>query len=347
MNGSHNFTAQYMDDFDELPFDIDTLRRHVERLIIVSAPVQTLLSDVRNIYRWEDPIRTGKWMALYFFLWHISHPVTFFWGYIFYSVSMNYYYPTSVKELREGIERSMDRGATALKVGELMGKHGSDDWLGPLMDELGPFLQVQIADLANLLEAAYNFYHFRSPSATGASLCLFGALFLVTALTDSRFAMKIFWLIFGLNFFFCWPISSLFANYRLLVSIFKWALWDVPTHAEWCFQYLQERATHVKEVIKAHDLDDGTYVRTGQDSPVESDSDSVDSFYSATSTPQEDKDILSFGCTYLHTPGRFIISTEGIRFASSISLFTSNESFDKTVLRSCRNVETANSKFAT
>ena len=97
----------------------------------------------------------------------------------------------------------MDRGATALKVGELMDKHGSDDWLGPLMDELGPFLQVQIADLANLLEAAYNFYHSRSPSATVASLYLFGALFLVTALTDSRFAMKIFWLIVGLNFFLC------------------------------------------------------------------------------------------------------------------------------------------------
>ena len=37
-----------------------------------------------------------------------------------------------------------------------MDKHGSDDCLGPLMDELGPFLQVQIADPTNLLKAAYN-----------------------------------------------------------------------------------------------------------------------------------------------------------------------------------------------
>jgi hypothetical protein len=75
---SYPFTAQYIDDFDELPFDLDTLRRHVERLIIVSAPLQTFLFEVRRIYRWEDPVRTGGLMALYFFLWYISHIVTFF-----------------------------------------------------------------------------------------------------------------------------------------------------------------------------------------------------------------------------------------------------------------------------
>jgi hypothetical protein len=75
--GSHNFTAQYIDDFDELPFDYDTLRRHTERLIIVSAPLQTFISEIRCIYRWEDRARTGKWMTLYFFLWYISHIMTF------------------------------------------------------------------------------------------------------------------------------------------------------------------------------------------------------------------------------------------------------------------------------
>jgi len=33
------------------------------------------------------------------------------------------------------------------------------------MDELGAFVQVQIAGLVYLLEAAYNFFHFRSPSS--------------------------------------------------------------------------------------------------------------------------------------------------------------------------------------
>lgn len=74
---THSFTAQYIDDFDELPLDVDTLRRHVERFIIVSAPLQLFLADLRRIYTWHDPARTGKWLALYCFLWYISHIMTF------------------------------------------------------------------------------------------------------------------------------------------------------------------------------------------------------------------------------------------------------------------------------
>jgi hypothetical protein len=244
---------------------------------------------------------------------------------------MNYYYPTSLEDLRKGIERTIDRGATAFKVGELMDKHGSDDWLGPLMEELGPFIQVQVADLANLLEAAYNFYHFRSPPATIASLSLFGALFLVSAFSDARFTLRIFWFILGLIFFVCWPISSLHPQYRLLVSPFKWALWEVPTHAEWCFQYLQERAAHAKETILAHHSGHNSYIRTGQESSHDdTDSGSDDSFHSVQSDfRQEERDILSFRCTYLHTPGRFIISTHDIRFISSIGHALPYRSFRK------------------
>jgi hypothetical protein len=67
----------------------------------------------------------------------------------------NYFNPTTVEELRESIERSIDRGTAALKVGELMDKHGNEDWLEPFMNEIGPHLQVQINDLANLLEVVY------------------------------------------------------------------------------------------------------------------------------------------------------------------------------------------------
>ena len=230
---------------------------------------------------------------------------------------MNYYYPTSLSELRAAIERSIDRGATAFKAGEMMDKHGSNDWLGPLLDQIGPLIQVQVADLANILESAYNFYHFRSPSASIASLCLFGAFFLISALGDSKFAMKVFWLIVGMVFFICWPISSLYPRYRLLVSPLKWVLWDVPTHAEWCFQYLQERSAIAREAILSGTSDDA-YIRTGAEPDHDSDS---DSFHSALSFQlDEEKDILSFGCTYLHVPGRFVISTTSIRFVSSIFL---------------------------
>jgi len=43
---------------------------------------------------------------------------------------MNYYCPSSVDAVREGIQRSINPGATAFKVGELIeliDKHGNND----------------------------------------------------------------------------------------------------------------------------------------------------------------------------------------------------------------------------
>jgi hypothetical protein len=71
------FTAQYIDDFEEHPFDFDTLHKHVERFVIVSAPLPTFIPDIRRIYGWEDPARTAKWMATFYFCWYISHTMTF------------------------------------------------------------------------------------------------------------------------------------------------------------------------------------------------------------------------------------------------------------------------------
>jgi hypothetical protein len=41
------------------------------------------------------------------------------------------------------------------------------------------------------------------------------------------------------------------------------------------------------------------------------------------------RDILSFGYTYVHAPGRFIISTHGVRFTSEVGRFLHFESFHK------------------
>jgi hypothetical protein len=244
---------------------------------------------------------------------------------------MNYFYPTRLDDLRNAIERSIDRGATAFKVGELMDKHGSDDWLGPFLEELGPFIQVQVGDFANFLESTYNFFHWRTPFATLCSLVLFSAIFAISAFTDSRFAGKVFWFVVGMTFFVCWPISSLYPRYRLLVSPFKWAFWDVPTHAKWCFQYLQEQASGAREALLSQ-ADDEECVRTGKENPhilINDDSDSDESFESAVSVKLDPEgDILSFGCAYNRIPGHFIISSNGLRFQSSVGkLHITHETF--------------------
>jgi hypothetical protein len=61
----------------------------------------------------------------------------------------------------------------------------------------------------------------------------------------------------------------------------KWIAYgsrDVPAHAEWCFQYLQEQAKLVKQAIISHKHNDSHYVHTGHElrdhEGEESDSDS-------------------------------------------------------------------------
>ena len=66
-----------MDDFEELPFDIDSSRRYVERLVMASAPWQSWAMNVRAVYRWENKKTTAKWLALYICLWYSQHVMGF------------------------------------------------------------------------------------------------------------------------------------------------------------------------------------------------------------------------------------------------------------------------------
>lgn len=74
---TQDFSAQYIDDFDELPFNVDSLRHYSERVVMASAPWQAWLMNVRSVSRWEDPKTTGKWLALYVFLWYTEHVMGF------------------------------------------------------------------------------------------------------------------------------------------------------------------------------------------------------------------------------------------------------------------------------
>ncbi|KAL8781068.1 MAG: hypothetical protein Q9194_000575 [Teloschistes cf. exilis] len=150
---TQDFAEQYIDDFDELPFDVDSLRMHLQRLVMASGPWQTFFMDVRSVYRWEDPKNTAKWFSIYVILWYNQYVVSFLYGYILFTVIRNRFYPSSVDAIRESMRRNHDQRSRAYKIGELIDKHGRNHWLEPLLDELGPFIQVQTNDLANMLEA--------------------------------------------------------------------------------------------------------------------------------------------------------------------------------------------------
>ena len=335
---TQDFSAQYIDDFDELPFDIPTFRGHVERTVMASAPWQSWLMRVRAVYRWEDPSFTGKWLALYIVLWYTEHLVGFVWGYIIYLVVKNRYFPTNVKSLRASVQRAVDREGTAYQIGELIDKHGREDWLQPLIDELGPNAQLQVGDVANMLEVFSNFYAWKAPSKTKGTLFFFSSCLLLSVLTDTAYCMKIFWFIVGGLFFLSWPISSHYPKYRYLASPFKWVLWDIPTHAEWSFQYLRRQAQAAREkmigqkvekkyaselAIRVHNA-----ARTpawmpdimvdGVDSAASS-SDEVEDWHSVQSVSSilSEADVIAFRAQWQGHRGRLIIYSSGVRFVQS------------------------------
>ena len=339
---TQDFSAQYVDDFDQLPFSVDSSRHYVERLIMASAPWQSWAVNVRSVYRWEKPKTTGKWFALYVVLWYTENIIVFLYGYIIYIVLKERFYPSSAESIRSSIRRTQDSEGSANKFGELIDKHGRGKWIEPLMAELGPYLQLQLGDIANMLEVFANFYHWKSPRKTTATLCFFASCLLVSLLTDIAFCMKIVYFVAGGSFFLCFPIASRYPKYRYLVSPFKWVLWDIPTDAEWSLQYLRRQAQAAREEMINKKVEEGhsheiaepaadKYTgrlatvpkikvegdEAAEDSPYDSDD---SGFYSASSTASvlESSDIRSFRTHCEGVFGRFVVFSKGIRFVHSL-----------------------------
>lgn len=59
----------------------------------------------------------------------------------------------TMQDLREDIEHRENQRVTALSLSELIVKEGDQNWSDDLLEGLGPWLMVQLADLANFFES--------------------------------------------------------------------------------------------------------------------------------------------------------------------------------------------------
>ena len=57
-----------------------------------------------------------------------------------------------MQELREDIEHRENQRVTALSLSELIVKEGDEKWSDDLLQDLGPWLMIQLADLANFFD---------------------------------------------------------------------------------------------------------------------------------------------------------------------------------------------------
>jgi hypothetical protein len=59
----------------------------------------------------------------------------------------------TLEDLREDIKDRENQRHTALSLTELIVKEGDKNWSDKLLQDLGPWLMVQLADLANFFES--------------------------------------------------------------------------------------------------------------------------------------------------------------------------------------------------
>jgi hypothetical protein len=315
---TRGFTARYIDDFEEPPFDIQDLSRIVERLVLVGAPWQAWLVSIRQVYVWEDPRRTGKWFALFCFLWYTNHIMGFLFAFIIYTVIRNKYHPSSIDSVRHSMKRGVDRETHAQAWGELVERHGRKDWIEPLLNDLGPYIQLQLGDLTDILEVLTNFYRWKAPWKTAETLFFFGCCLLITLLTDMAFCVKIIWFVAGGWFFLCFPIASRFPKYRYLMDPAKWILWDIPTDAEWSIEYLQRKVSEQQEQIdrKQHANQTIAFADESSNSDYETPMSSPQQDVSTAKDALHNREIFRFRAFQGNSRGHLLVGSNGIRFKS-------------------------------
>lgn len=60
--------------------------------------------------------------------------------------------PPTVEKIRDHVRRVENTNLKAITLAEHIEKRGDHNWIEPLLAELGPWLQLQLGDLANLFE---------------------------------------------------------------------------------------------------------------------------------------------------------------------------------------------------
>lgn len=151
----------------------------------------------------------------------------------------------TLEDLRADIQHRESTQHTALSLTEFITKRGDDKWADEIVQVVGPWLMIQLADMANLFESVRNFYEWRKPARTGSTLAVLVLGIVAAAFTPVWLLVKTATFSFGITFFAIFPLATNFPEYRLLLSPTKRLLWNIPTHAEWAVQYVQAEGSRV------------------------------------------------------------------------------------------------------
>ncbi|KAH0366454.1 hypothetical protein KCU65_g5354, partial [Aureobasidium melanogenum] len=341
LNAIQSFAMNRMGQIDysgQPPFDREASSRFVERILIASSPWQTFFLSLRSLYLWENPAKSRKWLAIWLLIWYLDYCVTFILAYCAFTVLQNRVQHKQVEEMRELYTSALQKGSSAYKFSALLQEHGSD-WIDPFIESAGPKIQMQLSDFADTLESLNNFYDWRDPKLTSATLFWFLTAILLGIFTPSEYSIKIVSMCCIVTFFGSRYVAHFHPEYRHLVNAFNYIFWGIPNDADWSMQYLREKAYETRAGLiekrvqeewekdlsqqrgglAAGSLEIPTITKTtwpGQDSSADSEDDDAASFHTTDSSCSvlDGLDILSFKCSMHNIPGRLVIFSDGLHY---------------------------------
>ncbi|GAA5821135.1 hypothetical protein JCM3770_005688, partial [Rhodotorula araucariae] len=100
-------------------FSFRALRGDLERLYVICPPPvwqRLLLGSFASLWRWQNPRRTGIWVAVYLLLWCRDALLLFPFAYLLYHILYARFFPPSVDEL---LAQAADRRARSRDAAEL------------------------------------------------------------------------------------------------------------------------------------------------------------------------------------------------------------------------------------
>lgn len=178
-----------------------TIMPNVERLIVATSPLQELIMTIRHVYRWESLAETWKYLIAYVVLWWYNLLLPGILSALLYHVVQHRLHGNTIEDLRRDIKHTEDVQRVALSLTEFIEKEGDENWADELLQSVGRWLMVQLADLANFFESVLNFYEWRDPSRTKVVLGELTVVILVTAIIPLWLLVKSMTLGAGFTFF--------------------------------------------------------------------------------------------------------------------------------------------------
>jgi hypothetical protein len=297
----------------------DLLLQQAERIVMASSPLQKRLSRLRRLWQWENPRKSGAWFAIWMIVWYNNRVFTFIYCIMAYTIARRQLEPERMRLLQESYDRVSDEDATPNTFGEMISRHGSSDWLEPMLEHVGPIIQPQFKDLADWMEVFINFYEWKTPRATAAILFVIGCAIAMATFLTTELNSRILTLIAIFGFFTDRPITSRFPNYHRVIAPMHWIFWDIPTHIETSFKYLQKQAEDMRNAALEADRsspDEVPASKTEQAVNGQASSLLPTSIKDKLPKPSDtnSSDIFATSCTWNTITGHIIITFTTIRF---------------------------------